>query len=186
MRLDDAAIERFSRQILLPEVGGLGQVRLLEARVVLAGDGPAAAVARDLLMRAGVNVKAEPQLGSVDVTAVVESAKPPPLVLPLVWGERRGARAAAATLVGQPCAACSPSSLVIGAAGRRTPRNVGHDRLLDDVAAQALGALAAAEVLALLLGVRTAGRLQWFDLAAAREGAEPLTGAGCDRCRIGE
>src|SRR5262249_30849270 len=54
--LTDAQIERWSRQILLPDVGGRGQVRLLAARLGVLGDGLAAEVAVDLLRRAGVPV----------------------------------------------------------------------------------------------------------------------------------
>jgi len=52
--LSDAQIERYGRQILLPEVGGRGQERLLAARVAVAGAGPAAVAAVTLLGRAGV------------------------------------------------------------------------------------------------------------------------------------
>ncbi|TMA45273.1 MAG: hypothetical protein E6J81_13035, partial [Deltaproteobacteria bacterium] len=54
MSLTDAQIERYSRQILLPEIGGRGQARLLAAHVVLAGAGEAATAAAVLLGRAGV------------------------------------------------------------------------------------------------------------------------------------
>ncbi len=37
MPLSDAQIERYSRQIILPEVGGRGQERILRARVMVAG-----------------------------------------------------------------------------------------------------------------------------------------------------
>ena len=56
MTLTDEQIERWSRQILLPEVGGRGQLRLLAARVAIAGDGPVATWTADLLRRAGVSV----------------------------------------------------------------------------------------------------------------------------------
>ncbi|HYY05391.1 MAG TPA: ThiF family adenylyltransferase [Candidatus Limnocylindria bacterium] len=52
--LTDAQIERYGRQIILPEVGGRGQERLLAARVAVAGAGPAAVAAATLLGRAGV------------------------------------------------------------------------------------------------------------------------------------
>ena len=45
MRLDEEQVDRFSRQILLREVGGRGQVRLLESRVLVSGTGPAASAA---------------------------------------------------------------------------------------------------------------------------------------------
>jgi hypothetical protein len=38
MSLTDAQIDRYSRQIIVPHIGGRGQERLLAARVMLAGD----------------------------------------------------------------------------------------------------------------------------------------------------
>ena len=38
--LADEQIERYSRQIILPQVGGKGQEKLLRARVLLNGTGP--------------------------------------------------------------------------------------------------------------------------------------------------
>ena len=38
MALTDAQIERYSRQIIVPHLGGRGQERILAARVVIAGD----------------------------------------------------------------------------------------------------------------------------------------------------
>jgi len=52
--LTDAQIERYSRQILLPEVGGRGQERLLAARVAVGGERTTAALAATLLARAGI------------------------------------------------------------------------------------------------------------------------------------
>src|SRR5213592_1975835 len=54
MTLTDVQVERYSRQILLPEVGGRGQARLLAACVAVGGDGAAARAAALLLGRAGV------------------------------------------------------------------------------------------------------------------------------------
>jgi adenylyltransferase/sulfurtransferase len=54
VRLDDLQIERYSRQIVLPEIGPRGQSRLLAARVVIHGGGPAAERAVGYLAAAGV------------------------------------------------------------------------------------------------------------------------------------
>ncbi len=48
------ASDRFSRQVLLSEVGELGQKRIQEAKVRLP-EGPESAVAADYLQRAGVS-----------------------------------------------------------------------------------------------------------------------------------
>ena len=54
MPLSDAQIERYSRQIVLPEIGGRGQQRLLAATVAIAGCGPLAATAARYLVGAGI------------------------------------------------------------------------------------------------------------------------------------
>jgi len=54
MALSDAQIERFSRQIILPQIGGTGQQRLLGASVALAGEGDLARIAALYLAGAGV------------------------------------------------------------------------------------------------------------------------------------
>jgi hypothetical protein len=50
MKFDDQTIRRYSRQILLREIGGVGQEKLLAARVEARG------VAAEYLRRAGVQV----------------------------------------------------------------------------------------------------------------------------------
>ncbi len=52
--LTDDQIERFSRHILLPEVGGKGEERLLASSVVVSGDGAAAECCAAYLAAAGV------------------------------------------------------------------------------------------------------------------------------------
>jgi len=52
--LSDPQIERYSRQIILPQVGGKGQQRLLLANILVHGDGPWQAEALLYLAAAGV------------------------------------------------------------------------------------------------------------------------------------
>jgi molybdopterin-synthase adenylyltransferase len=54
MALSDAQIDRFSRQIVLPQIGGAGQERLLGSAVALAGEGELAAITALYLVGAGV------------------------------------------------------------------------------------------------------------------------------------
>lgn len=54
MALSDAQIERFSRQIVLPQIGGRGQQRLLAATVAIGGAGEVAAIAARYLAGAGI------------------------------------------------------------------------------------------------------------------------------------
>lgn len=54
MPLTEAQIDRYSRQIILPEVGGVGQERLLDARVLLVGAGGLGSTAALYLAAAGV------------------------------------------------------------------------------------------------------------------------------------
>ena len=52
--LEDAQIERYSRQIILPQIGGKGQEKLLRSQVYIDGDGLLAAAALLYLVAAGV------------------------------------------------------------------------------------------------------------------------------------
>lgn len=54
MPLTDAQVDRYSRQIILPEVGGIGQEKLLAARVQIGATGVLAAWAARYLVAAGV------------------------------------------------------------------------------------------------------------------------------------
>ena len=54
--LKDEQITRYSRHILLPEIGGKGQQRLLDARVRIHGTGRAADEAATYLIAAGIGV----------------------------------------------------------------------------------------------------------------------------------
>jgi hypothetical protein len=174
--LSDAQVDRYSRQILLAEVGGRGQARLLDACVAVAGDGAATRLAATLLGRAGV--------GTLAVTAPVADPGPDCRVVPddvaadlAVAFTRHGLVAAPATVlvtggsppavlacVGQPCAACAD-----------VPAPPGDETDL------ALGALAAAEALRLLLLSPPVGRRTTLGDGWLTAVALPPT-AGCPAC----
>lgn len=60
MRLDDLQIERYSRQLVLPEIGPRGQATLAAARVTIATTGAAAERVVAYLAAAGVGTLALP------------------------------------------------------------------------------------------------------------------------------
>ena len=180
--LDDAQIERWSRQILLPDVGGRGQLRLLGARVGVAGEGPVAARCVELLRRAGIPVA----IGGVadDAELLVDLDAPPEAGgalarraaatgTPLVRARLAGAAGTVDTLVGRPCGCCVAAERA-AAEGDREPLAV--------PAAQAVAALAAAEVVAVLLRAPRTGRRQRFDLATGDFAGTALVGSPCDVC----
>jgi hypothetical protein len=156
--LRDDLIERYSRQILLPEVGGRGQERLLAARLVVTGNGPAAAYAAALLAAAGAGVTcmdgpADPlTIASGDVAGIVA----------------QGCRVL--TLVARPCMHCAAAD--------------GPSRPVEAAHGQAVGALAAAEAMRLELGLATEGRVHTLDLGRGVFTAHALPETdGCARCR---
>ena len=168
--LDDAAIERFSRQILLPEVGGRGQERLCATRAVVQGTGDAADFAATLLEAAGLQIERDDgRRGWVEI--VVDGVT--------VLGRGRGGAAVVATLVGRPCARCLDE-------GSWDRPDSDSETLAEAPWAQAFGALLAAEALRAALGLVTTGRWHALDLARERFAARPLpVTAGCAACAGG-
>lgn len=202
--LTDAQLERYSRQVLLPEVGGRGQERLLAAAVTLAGGGVAAGVAGVLLGRAGVSrlavVGADVALAELSPDCRVDrypgDADAPlgDVTIDLSGATTLGRRAAAAgrpfvtaastvtgatlvTLVGQPCSACLPAEVLAPPPGETAASPLAAPLAL------LLGALAATEVLRLLLCPDGRGRVHRIGLATGAVATADLSPAGaCTLC----
>jgi adenylyltransferase/sulfurtransferase len=74
MNLTDTQIERYSRQIILPEVGGRGQEALLRSRVSIVGIGELAEAVLPYLAGAGIgSVRLQPAAGE-DASAAAKLA----------------------------------------------------------------------------------------------------------------
>jgi hypothetical protein len=164
--LADDLVERYSRQILLPEVGGRGQERLCATTVEIAGDTDLGDVAADLLAAAGLRV--------------VRSEAPDGLVIGFdarraVLARRNATHAVVVTAVGRPCRRCADRVLPPLPAGETSPAS-----------AQLAGALAAAEALRVALGLATGGRVHTIDLASGRFGAQALATPPCPACEDAE
>jgi hypothetical protein len=69
--LDDAAIERYARQIIVPGIGAAGQEKLLRSTVLVIGHPRGCATASLYLRAAGVNVVSE--RGHADVIVVADT-----------------------------------------------------------------------------------------------------------------
>jgi molybdopterin/thiamine biosynthesis adenylyltransferase len=157
--LADALVERYSRQILLPEVGGRGQERLCATRVSVTGRGAAAAFAARLIEAAGLRVVLH-ERDDATVEAAVEGS-----------GVVRARDGVIATLVGRPCAACIGDVPVAGATDE------------DATTVQTVGAIVAAEVIRLALGLAGPGRVHHVDVGRGAFASRALERtAGCPAC----
>jgi adenylyltransferase/sulfurtransferase len=200
--LTDVQLERYSRQILLPEVGGRGQERLFAATVTLAGAGDAVAVAAALLARAGIGhlvlvdgpgalPEGSPEcrveragsaanLGDVVVDGGGDPVRARALGTraqeagrPFVAAREPRRHATVVTLLGRPCVACLPEPP--GAPGADEPRG--------DAPPELVGAILAIEVLRLLLRPGGPGRRVLLDVATGEIESAPLAPtAACPRC----
>jgi adenylyltransferase/sulfurtransferase len=189
MALSDTQIDRYSRQIVLPEIGGRGQERLLASAVCLAGRGAVIESAARYLAGAGIG---ELRLGDGDAAlAAALRALNDEIVVrpgdlagaaavvaadldPARWADLAGdAQVAGVPLIavgqrgdggwllrGDGCAVCA----ALSAAERPGPGIAA----LAPVVGGALGALTALTALGLALGRPEAGpALVWFDAADA-------------------
>ena len=163
--LTDAQVERYSRQIILPEVGARGQERLLAARVAVHGDGAAAATATTLLAGAGLTLVGGPG-ADVAVVFAADRIGSTPAVVGLL-----GARVVVATLLRGSCLACFADAIP-GAPPRGT-----------HAAAMALGALAANEAIRVLLTAPTRSRLTILDVERGTAVVKEIEPVGCRLCK---
>ena len=207
MTLTASQIDRYSRQVILAEVGGRGQERLLAATVCVGGVGPAATATALLLGRAGVGTLVVPEgfgplpepspdcgvrrhAGGEPVTADVDVglSEPgggvpfalEPVARPLVVGLVRDARIVVATLVGRPCRRCWLQALRPEELDGGAPGDPAPAAALT----VALGALAASEALRVLLAAPASGRLTSLDLEHGAAAARDLASGGCSCCGV--
>ncbi len=204
MLLDDHQIERYSRQIVLAEVGAVGQAQLLRARVAIAGSGVVAERVLAYLAAAGIGTIAAP----LALHAVADPAAPDLTLLtleasPVMDAQRRGSgalfdaavvtRADADALPAArhtfwidggrasetpPCAACAAATLGATAPPRLHP--------LVDLRDALLGTVVATEVIKAILGIGTGlrGRVLSVDADAANVEVVALAPRpSCAACR---
>jgi len=195
--LDDSQIDRYSRQIVLSEIGGRGQERLLAAEVWIHGDGDGALTCARYLAGAGVG-----RLALADVTirdALAREARNPdcrlagepsrsPDVVIAIGARLPSELPRAATILWGSASAESVSRLV-APAGRVCAACL--DELTSreapgDGSAQLLGTLLALEALRALLGLGQTDEpsLLRIDLARAETSLLPFASRpGCATCR---
>lgn len=197
--LSDAQIERYSRQIVLPEVGAAGQQRLLATSAVVLGAGALAATAARYLVGAGIGRV------SVDQAALADELRQ--LNPDVALGSEPAARADITVAAELPldaldaAVASRPARLIAagltasggwlhvatashgcGACAARLAGPPAGDPVAAAVAASALGALAALAGLTAVLDLDAARTDVWFafDAASATLVAQPLPRlAGC-------
>jgi len=195
--LSDSQIERYSRQIVLSEIGGRGQERLLASEVAIHGGGDGALVCARYLAGAGVGL-----LGLADAAArtalareernpdcrIASSPSASPAVVIVIGGRLAVELSRRATVLwgsaesavvsrvhippGRACAPC------LDAFARRQPPN--------DGSAQVLGTLLALDALRALLelGQPDEPSLLRMDLARAKTSTLPFPSRpGCSTCR---
>jgi adenylyltransferase/sulfurtransferase len=192
MTLSDAQIDRFSRQIIVPQIGGRGQLRLLQSSVALAGSSALAEHTALYLAGAGIGRLAVHARDGAALRAALVDLNPEAQVS--AAGERFGA-VAADVLVACDVdttdvdrAAATRRRLVVGRASRRRgwlvvsrgaaacascavrawPRPDAADHDGPSAAAGVIGSLISLAVVKLLLGIGDPARRDWVEFDAAR------------------
>lgn len=189
MALSDAQIDRFSRQIILPQIGGTGQERLLRSAVAVAGDSEFAAITALYLAGAGIGrvvvhgrneasgelsdlnpdvqvTLASGALGSVDADVLIACDAP--------LAEIDAAAAAGRPLVagginrhgGWLVVADAPVTCA-SCAARQNESELPHSTLLSPTAG-VVGSLVAIAVLKLCLGLDAWAQPVWLQFDAVR------------------
>ena len=73
--LRSADVERYARQVIVPEIGARGQARWLAARVAVRGGGPFAARTAAKNLRVAIDLSAVPPLGLGGIEATDKAAQ---------------------------------------------------------------------------------------------------------------
>jgi hypothetical protein len=201
MPLDDAQVERYSRQLILQEIGPRGQARLMQSRVAVTVTGPAAERATAYLAAAGIGTLALPpalhtlvdpahrgvRIEPLALHAAPGLAVPGPFDAALVSTAAEdaaprtrhtfwiaGGRAAELP----PCATCASAAL-----GPDTPVGDALAPLRDAL----LGTVVATEIVKALLKIGTPliGHVLTYDAETATVTTTPVAPrAACARCRL--
>jgi molybdopterin/thiamine biosynthesis adenylyltransferase len=193
--LSEPQIERYSRQIILPEVGSRGQERLLGATVSIHGGGDAATVSASYLAAAGVGrlwTGATPALPSPENPDSTRLSEPPreadvevwigdlPARRPetaLVWGAASGSTFVTVRFVRDR--ACLDCLVASGLAPHPAPATA--------TASVALGSMLALECLRVLLALGSAAPSEVLraDIMRSTFTTERLrTRPGCTVCDV--